>query len=251
MQITLVALHGFWGQSSDWAFLSTLCKSKRWNLIAPDLHQSSTSKSLSDWASDFNLSCSRLKGPQSSHFFLIGYSMGGRLALHALTSKPQIWSGAILISTHTGLTNAVARKQRLKADSLWKKRFESKEKLSSILDDWNKQPIFNTTKSPRKKLQTSKKFRSSLAHVMDSWSLGKQKNLLPKLRKVTCPVLMIAGEKDTKFTQIAKSLPHHLILQNCGHRVSYDQPLALTKAIGEFILQQTDQLTTEESGLST
>ena len=70
---------------------------------------------------------------------LLGYSLGGRLALHALLAGAQ-YKRAIFVSTGLGIEGDDARAARRAADEAWARRFET-EDFDSVMAAWNAQPV--------------------------------------------------------------------------------------------------------------
>ena len=68
-----------------------------------------------------------------------------------------------------------------------------------------------------------------------------QEDLLLQLEKVTCPVLWIVGERDTKFLKVAEAaveaIPNAelLIVPECGHRVPWEKPAEFHSAVRDFL----------------
>ena len=90
-KLKLLCLHGFLGQSSDWNFLRA-----RWNIVAPDLFVPGPAgeSSMTEWAENLLV---LLPG----RYVLVGYSLGGRLALHALAAAPGKFSWPIRLTPPT------------------------------------------------------------------------------------------------------------------------------------------------------
>ena len=88
-------LHGALGSYRDWDFLSEDLS----DVQPVDLWQDFPELELSAWAEAF---CSHVQGCDQRPV-LLGYSMGGRLALHALLARPTLWQSAIVVSAHPGL----------------------------------------------------------------------------------------------------------------------------------------------------
>ena len=171
---------------------------------------------------------------------LLGYSLGGRLALHALTRQPQLWDAAILISAHPGLRTDEERAARLLQDHAWAARFLH-DPWPHVMAAWNAQAVLagdNILSTDRPLIET---WRREIAHACDVWSLARQPDLRPLLSSVQCPVLWITGGRDEKFTALAAEacslLPRarHVIIQECGHRVHLDQPVAVAGEITGFL----------------
>lgn len=224
----LVALCGFLGLSSDWDFL------KR-----DSVHFVSSFDycwdSLRAWGKDFNQKQQVISKKPS---LLMGYSLGGRLALHALLDQPSNWQGAIFISTHYGLSDSSLCAQRVRQDEKWAKCFE-KEKWSVVMQKWNQQKVFkNDPVINRLEIFYQ---RDQLAKQLRKGSLGLQENLKEKIEKIKCPILWITGQLDFSYCELAKGLSfcHPLsrweVLDQGGHRVLWSHPLVLNQLIDQFI----------------
>src|SRR5205807_1859552 len=68
-----------------------------------------------------------------------------RISLHALIGNPNLWSGAIIVSSHPGLTEPQERKQRLESDRTWANRFLHDE-WESVIQAWNSQSVFKRSR---------------------------------------------------------------------------------------------------------
>lgn len=149
---------------------------------------------------------------------IIGYSMGGRLLLHAVHQNPKLWSEAFAISTHPGLSSG--HEERLKTDEAWAKRFEEDE-WYSLMADWMAQPVFKGSRAP---LRIPSDFdRKELAFQLKNYSLARQKIALPD------KVEWIVGERDLKLRDLVS---HARVVPEAGHRVLFDNPEALRQLCG-------------------
>lgn len=221
------ALHGFLGRPSDWKFLED-------DIEKVDLFRyDPLPASLEEWARQFNESV-----PGDGHI-LIGYSLGARLALHAMQQQPNKWSALVLISCHPGIEDAQEKSLKLETDTQWGQRF-LKEPWEPLLKDWNKQNVLETSHSPKR--TESQYGRESLYHALTNWSSGTQKTVFKEL---TIPTLWIVGELDKKYVDLAQKveLKHEKsskqILPGCGHRVFADNPEQLNATIKTFINEVT------------
>jgi 2-succinyl-6-hydroxy-2,4-cyclohexadiene-1-carboxylate synthase len=167
---------------------------------------------------------------------IVGYSLGGRLALYlALTlPDPRQLTGLILESASPGLAEATARADRRQADEIWARRLEL-EPIEGVLDDWYRQPIFSSLVEhrsfPALRSRRLSHHGPSLARVMRGLGLGQQPNLWPFLPLLTIPTLLIVGDRDAKFRRINHQIqaqnPDHITLQimaNCGHNCHIEDP---------------------------
>jgi len=166
---------------------------------------------------------------------LLGYSMGGRLALHALLAEPAKWRAAIIISTHPGLTDG--HRERIQKDEEWS--ILSLLKWQPFLRKWNQQAILSG--SLKGFHPATFKDREAVSKSFQHWSLGKQEELRPQFARVTCPVLWLTGENDPKFTHLGGEssalIPgaRHQILPGCGHRLPWEKPDLFLNAVEKFL----------------
>lgn len=158
---------------------------------------------------------------------LLGYSLGARLALHALTQPSSAWDAAILISPHPGLTDEKERGARLAHDQAWAVRF-LRDPWNQVIAAWNAQPTLAGESVSRANQLLVETWRREVAAASDAWSLARQPDLRPRFPRVKCPVLWITGAKDEKFTALAREccplLPgaQHVIIPAAGHRAYHD-----------------------------
>ena len=133
---------------------------------------------------------------------LIAYSMGGRLALHAMLNQPGLWKSAVIISAHPGLKNESERVERREKDAEWS-ALALKGDWADFLAKWNAQGVLGGELEMPDRIKLKER-RVSVARSFVDWSLGTQGDLTADLAKITCPTLWLTGERDTKFTQLAK-----------------------------------------------
>jgi 2-succinyl-6-hydroxy-2,4-cyclohexadiene-1-carboxylate synthase len=160
---------------------------------------------------------------------LLGYSMGGRLALQLL--EQQRFTKAVIVSA--GL-NAPDEERRAR-DEEWARRFESEE-WPSLMDAWNAQPVFGGHALARSEADYD---RRELARQLREWSPAVLPP--PRLESIETPVLWIAGERDAKYVAIAQHavarLPHAQlwICPDAGHRVPWEQPELFIERLRLFL----------------
>jgi 2-succinyl-6-hydroxy-2,4-cyclohexadiene-1-carboxylate synthase len=160
---------------------------------------------------------------------LLGYSMGGRLALRILedTSFPK----AIIVSAGLNAPDD----ERRKRDETWARRFES-EDWSTLMRDWNAQPVFGGHVLDRREEDYD---RAELARQLREYSPAVLPP--PELERIETPILWIAGERDAKYVDIAKRAVARLpraelwICPNAGHRVPWEQPDSFVSRLRAFI----------------
>lgn len=210
----ILALHGNLGTTADWALpgLPDIHPIDLWDHVDLDFH-------------DF---AEALAGPLSTGFekpILAGYSLGGRLALHALAAFPERWSGAVILSAHPGLCCVEDRLARRTSDAIWAERARTMP-WEEFLDRWNAQPLFGRVSEELLSRQRGlEPHREAIAQAFEHWSLAGQEDLRPSLAGFGGPVLWITGEKDVRFTRIGEEMAavfidfRHVVVPGCGHRV--------------------------------
>jgi len=160
---------------------------------------------------------------------LIGYSMGGRVALRML--ETQRFEKAVIISA--GL-NAPDEARRAR-DEEWARRFES-DQWSSLMRDWNAQPVFGGHHVERREEDFD---RAELARALREHSPAVMPP--PQLERIETPILWVAGERDAKYVEIGRRAVARLrhaelwICPDAGHRVPWEQPERLVARLRAFL----------------
>jgi 2-succinyl-6-hydroxy-2,4-cyclohexadiene-1-carboxylate synthase len=227
------ALHGMVGEPADWDFLRATVP----NLEAP-LLWAEVDRYL-PWAEQFTNRVRQI----DPNPVLMGYSMGGRLALHALLAAPGLFRAAIIISAHPGLADRRLRQIRWRQDDEWAAKIRSVP-WQTFLRIWNDQAVFNGSAPPGERLTTFK-WRQGIIRSFDCWGLSRQEDLLPRLGSIATPVLWITGENDPRYTSLAASaveaLPQarHEIVPRAGHRVPWEAPDLFLERVSRFISQES------------
>lgn len=234
-----VFLHGFWGCGQDWDLLLEELHSK-WGIQSPqcwcpDLlsHETSLGPEKKPWAEAF---LAELERRQIRKPLLIGYSLGGRLALQTALRFSNTFSGLVLISVNPALED-FDRQERKRSDLHWAKRFRH-DSWSALVKSWNDQPVLRTSQ-PMAPLEAHFS-RERLAEALESWSVADQWISREELLKLEIPLLWLAGERDEKFKNILTSLKslgvpgRFLVVPSAGHRVPQDNPSGLSLQILDF-----------------
>jgi len=175
---------------------------------------------------------------------LLGYSMGGRLALHALLADREKWKAAIIVSAHPGLHTG--HKERLRHDAEWARLVDSD--WDDFLRRWNAMEVLQGNRLPTRGFhQATLANQMNVAQGFRDWSLGTQSNLLPTFPGIDCPVLWITGALDHKYCGVAEQAVRklgrgrHIHVPNSGHRAPWEHPETFSKIVRDFLLS-VDQL---------
>lgn len=248
----LIMLHGFTGCGANWKpFCSTLGAKSM--LIMPDLpgHGMTTTDSLDGAKYYFMSVVEQIIGVIDKLGYdkvdILGYSMGGRLALAMSIMYPSRVRKLILESASPGLKTSQERKERSLADS--NLGFSILEHgLEKFVNYWENIPLFESQKSlPTGKRALIKKQRlandpTSLANALWGMSTGMQPSFWESLNTITAEVLIIVGELDYKFCQIAEEMQKAMKngqiykVEHCGHAIHVEQPEKFGTIVSEFLL---------------
>lgn len=221
-------LHGFLGLGADWDALRAACAAaghqdvRTPSLFAPQRGDVPTRGPLVAWGAAFAAHVAAADPAP----IVIGYSLGGRLALHALLARPALWRGAVLVSAHLGLADAAARAARRRDDAAWARRFRD-DPWARVLADWDARDVFGgrPQRPPRPEPAYD---RAALAAALEDWSLGTQAPLADRLGAIPCPVLWVAGADDPRYVAQGKAAVNALprgalrIATGARHRVPWE-----------------------------
>lgn len=239
----LVALHGFTGRGDDFSPLS-LCLEGAREVICPDWPGHGDKSGLRS-PGDYSLE-SHLRvvdtASRGEAIELLGYSMGGRLALHWTLAHPERVTRLILVGASPGLRTEGERLERTAADAALAD-FISSQGLDAFLRYWHGQTMFRTLQSlPKKRLEEILAARGrndaeglalSLLHV----GTGALPSLWGRLHELKMPVDLVTGSEDVKFTAIGREMvtliPRARLgeVEGAGHAVHLERPADLAAAI--------------------
>ncbi len=226
----LVWLHGLLGTGEDWSPILPFFSD--WPQVTLDLpgHGGSTSVEVRDFA-EASLGLSRtLAALKIRRYVLMGYSLGGRIALyHACRDRGAGLCGLFVEGAHPGLVDRTMREQRLQHDLEWARRF-SQRSMAGVLAEWYRQPVFSDlTASQRWQLCARRGNNNgvAVAGMLAATSLARQPNLLPELQTLSLPFGYLCGERDEKFSGLARQerLPFSLV-PGTGHNAHRGNPPA-------------------------
>lgn len=251
--MTLVFLHGLLGTKSDWQKI--IENLPHFRCVSLDLpfhgeHKFTEANNFEQCADFISRQIKSAVGNQP--YFLVGYSLGGRIALYyALQSQCEKGNlqGLILEGANLGLTCDEARKVRWKNDEFWAQRFIT-ESAESVLNDWYQQPVFAHLNAQQRADLIEKRVTNcgkNIGKMLEATSLAKQPYLGDKVRESTLPVYYLAGEKDQKFRQMAVQEKLNLqLIANAGHNAHLENPVEfsqkLTALLRNHKTKKTDNL---------
>lgn len=246
----ILFLHGFMGNLHDFQEVATLL-SEQFCCLLIDLpgHGNTEVKQNKDYAMP-NLAqaiIELMKTLQINKCFLLGYSMGGRVALYLTIYFPGYFKRVILESTSPGLETKAERDRRIRQDVKLAEKLESQD-YSLFLKQWYSNPLFDSFRQHpnyhqaiiRKLNNNPLKLSKSLRYM----GTGIQPSSWHQLSASKIPLLLVVGELDRKFITINQriaticSQSQLKIVNSSGHNVHFEQPIDLVNLINWFFNNQ-------------
>jgi 2-succinyl-6-hydroxy-2,4-cyclohexadiene-1-carboxylate synthase len=241
-------LHGFMGRAGDWRGISTGLD-ERFFRMAVDLPGHGASLGMPrDRYTIGGAARSVLEvldGAGVDRATLVGYSMGGRLALYLALRHPDRCAGLFLESASAGLEGAEERARRQGDDEEIAIRLESGD-LPGFLQDWYRQALFAPLARDEDLLRQTieDKLRNDpaeLAASLRGMGTGSQPSLWNELPKLRAPALAVAGGLDEKFVGISRRMAslnagmRLTVVPGVGHNVHAEAPGAYLSLLESFL----------------
>lgn len=236
MEKHLIFIHGFLGHPQDWQQIrSELSKIKSFALdlnkdfSLPELNFKNWPQAFRRWLKDQKISSAPV---------VVGYSMGGRLALPLLHEG--LVKKAFVVSSHLGLPAeaSAARAERRQQSEVWAQKFLSLP-WPELMRSWNQQDVFSGSQSEPLRLENDFN-RDILAALLRGFSLSEQGDFHFLLQK-NSQLHWAVGELDTKYKNLALrgkdffSAARISFIPQAGHRALWEQPQKIAELIRLFI----------------
>lgn len=184
----------------------------------------------------------RLIGEAGGEAAYVGYSMGGRLALHLAVSQPRLVRRLVLIGATAGIDEDHERQARRAADEALAEELE-REGVDPFLNRWLASPLFATLSEDDAGLDDRRRNTvSGLAASLRRMGTGTQEPLWDRLSELHMPALLVAGERDEKFTAMAHRLAaawggdaRVAVVPGAGHACHLERPDAFCDLVIPFL----------------
>jgi len=246
----LLMLHGFMGSTADWSDdITAPLISAGLQLLLIDLpgHGKTVTESDNDYSFQ-NCAAGLLCLLDDLHLesaHLLGYSMGGRLALYMAVRYPDRFDRVVLESASPGLKTESERKARIEQDAALAASMTS-QPFERFLRAWYKQPLFSSVSTRPDVLNEIIARRlannpESLGRSLRGMGTGAQPSLWEELSALSSPLLLLVGKKDAKFTLIGREMADLCpaaslkIVGDAGHNVHLERPHEFATLVREFL----------------
>lgn len=246
----LLLLHGFTLSHETWAGVVDKL-AEHYHVVAPDLlgHGSTDCPAdderftMAEVVLDLQI---MMESFGESPYYVLGYSMGGRVALSYATAYPQIIKGLVLESASPGLKTSQERAVRRESDEALAQKIENLG-VPAFVAEWEQTPLFSSMQRlPDATIALQRKIRRAqsskgLAASLRGFGTGQQPALWEELSSLSVPVCLISGSLDLKFTSIAAEMSRimpnakHVVVEDSGHTPHIEQPDRFLETVEHFL----------------
>ena len=247
---TAVLLHGFSGSGQDWTEIAPKLRAMDRAVVAIDLAGHGKTESpadparytMSETVRDLDQIASRLGISEADW---IGYSMGGRVALHFALAYPTRVRSLVVESASAGIEESQARAKRRESDDALAKRIEERG-VEWFADYWSALPLFETQWELPQATRAALRQRrlanqpQGLADSLRGMGQGAHEYVGDRLGGLRGDVLLLAGSRDLKYVEVARRLAALIPRSQCvvvpqaGHAVHLESPEAFAEALATY-----------------
>ncbi len=233
----ILALHGFSGSGRDFAPIAEHLERQ---VAAPDLVGHGPGNAPDDPAAySMERVVARLEGTLNElklgRVPVLGYSMGGRTALHFALAHPERTEALVLVGATPGFRDAADSAARIQADEARARAVEAGG-VDEFAARWEELPIIATQAriaAPWGEAMRQRRREheaAGLASSLRGMGTGAMESVWGRLAELDVPTLLITGAEDTRFTAIARDmlglLPRasHIVIRRAGHCAHLERP---------------------------
>ncbi len=238
----LVLVHGFTQTGACWAPVVDRLAG-RYEMVVVDApgHGGSDGVRADLWTGGDLLAATGGRG------VYVGYSMGGRLALHTALSRPALVEGLVLIGATAGIVDPDERARRRADDDVLAAHLEVVG-VDRFVDEWLAGPLFDGL-TPEVDCRSARRTNTveGLASSLRLAGTGTQDDLWPRLAELSVPVLVVAGAHDARFAEVGRRLAAAIgdratlaVVEGAGHSVHLERPDAFVAALVAWVDGQAE-----------
>jgi 2-succinyl-6-hydroxy-2,4-cyclohexadiene-1-carboxylate synthase len=238
--MTWVALHGFTQRGTMWDEAAALAGGE-W--VTPDL-PGHGGRAACPWEEAVRI-VADLLGEAPPPRCLVGYSMGGRLALAVALDHPGLVDRLALLSAAPGIADPEVRRRRAEEDRALAEHIEEAG-VAAFLDEWLDQPWFGGGQTPSAEWRAAERAArmgstaAGLAGALRLLGQGAQPALGERLGELRVPVLLVAGADDERYAALARSMGEQIrhaevaLVARAGHALVGERPREVAARLGAW-----------------
>jgi 2-succinyl-6-hydroxy-2,4-cyclohexadiene-1-carboxylate synthase len=228
----VVFLHGFAGTPRHWDRVLASLAPGRFEPIALDVTQADP------LTPDGVAALVAASTPE--RLGVVGYSMGGRLALHTALAFPDRVARLVLVSASAGIDDPAARAARRAADDALAESIEHGS-IEQFIERWSTVPLFAADPGWVKEevaLEERRCAPSALARCLRTLGPGAMEPMWGRLGELSMPAAILAGARDSAYVAAGRRLAAAIgdakltVVAGSGHRLALEAPVAIADALG-------------------
>jgi len=253
-------LHGFTQSGRSWRELISRTP-EGWKWIVPDLRGHGGTQTPRGAACSMDACTADLEalwdhlGVERTH--LVGYSMGGRLALHVAARRPERVLSLLTIGAHAGLEED-ARAGRRQGDEGLAERIE-RDGVEAFVSYWGSLPLFAglERRGPayvsEVRAERLQNHAAGLACSLRGMGAGVMEPLWDELAGATFPCTFVAGQLDHGYVASARRLAATVrngraeVVLRAGHPVHQERPDAFARVLANHLAAAAAAVTSSSS----
>lgn len=238
----LALVHGFTQAAASWSSIQERLEAAGHTVVTPEAAgHGAKGAHRATLAADANRFAEEV-----GEAIWVGYSMGGRLCLHLALHRPDVVRGLVLVSTTAGIDAEEERAERRAADEELARSIES-QGVDRFVSRWLAGPLWATLPAEAAGIEVRRRNTpEGLAASLRLAGTGAQVPLWDRLVELRCPVLVVTGVLDPKFTalgaRLASSMPNaHVTVEHlpgAGHAVPWEKPDEFTRTVLRWLPTQ-------------
>jgi 2-succinyl-6-hydroxy-2,4-cyclohexadiene-1-carboxylate synthase len=174
---------------------------------------------------------------------LVGYSLGGRLALRAVLREPARYAGVVTVGATAGIDDPAMRSARADADERLASWMEAAA-IEDVVGIWERQPLFADQSESLVEEQRPGRLShdpAGLAMLLRTAGQGVVEPVWHELLTLDLPLLAVAGARDEGYVAAAQRMAdvaprgRAAIVEDAGHAAQLQRPDLVAELIAEFI----------------
>jgi 2-succinyl-6-hydroxy-2,4-cyclohexadiene-1-carboxylate synthase len=233
MAPALVLLHGFTHTGASWDPV-VAALGERYRSLAPDIRGHGSASALEPVTLEDVIADVEALAP--ARFTLAGYSMGGRIALHAALALGERLERLVLVGASPGIEDAAERERRRLADEALAQQIE-RSTIEQFARRWALTAVLADQPEEVQARVHADRLRSTpagLARALRGLGTGALPSLWGRLGELAIPLTLLVGERDEKFREVAARMASQIprcdvvVVPRAGHAVHLEVPSRVT-----------------------
>ena len=208
----LTLLHGFLGSPSDWDTVRLYLR-------------------------DYETKAPPLDAPLTQPTALVGYSMGGRVALYRALQAPHLVTHLIILSSHPGLESEEERAKRRLSDQMWID-YARNAGVEAFLQKWYSQPLFASLDYSSILKRRATLSVETIEEQLTRYSSGVMPPLWDEMRNCSLPITFLIGELDRAYLEKRSRLEEIGSVERVpgvGHAMHLENPQKTARVIADVL----------------